>query len=206
MRKLLLLTSFAILSTLSSPARAQFCPGAAPWVFDDVPAGDLFCTFITWAAEHGITQGCLIIDANHRLFCPNDAVTRSQMAAFVKRLGDVRVEAVATGPGLTGGPITSVGTINLASTQLLPTTACANNQIPRWNGSAWACGSDANSGGTVTSVASGTGLTGGPVTTSGTLSIATGYSCRRAARMGRWRRATAATRGRARATRAAAVP
>ena len=175
MRKLLLLTSFAILATLASPARAQFCPGAAPWVFDDVPAGDLFCTFITWAAEHGITQGCLIIDANHRLFCPNDAVTRSQMAAFVKRLGDVRVEAVATGPGLTGGPITSVGTINLASTQLLPTTACANNQIPRWNGSAWACGSDANSGGTVTSVGSGTGLTGGPVTTSGTLSIATAY-------------------------------
>ena len=175
MRKLLLLTSFAILAILSNPARAQFCPGAAPWVFDDVPAGDFFCSFITWAAERGITQGCLIIDANHRLFCPNDAVTRSQMAAFVKRLGDVRVEAVDTGPGLTGGPITSVGTINLASTQLLPTTACANNQIPRWNGSVWACGSDANSGGTVTSVGSGTGLTGGPVTSSGALSIATGY-------------------------------
>ena len=175
MRKLLLLTSFAILATLSSPARAQFCPGAAPWVFDDVPAGDLFCEFITWAAERGITQGCLIIDANHRLFCPTDAVTRSQMAAFVKRLGDVRVEAVATGPGLTGGPITSVGTINLATTQLLPTTSCANNQIARWNGSAWACSSDANSGGTVTSVGSGTGLAGGPITASGTLSLLTGY-------------------------------
>ena len=97
------------------------------------------------------------------------------MAAFVKRLGDVRVEAVATGPGLTGGPITSVGTINLATTQLLPTTSCANNQIARWNGSAWACSSDANSGGTVTSVGSGTGLAGGPITASGTLSLLTGY-------------------------------
>lgn len=175
MRRTLLLASFALFTSFSQPARAQFCPGAAPWVFDDVPAGDLFCTYITWAAQNGITQGCLIIDANHRLYCPNDAVTRSQMAAFVNRLGNVRVEAVGTGPGLTGGPITGIGTINLAATNLLPTVACANNQIARWNGSAWACSTDANSGGTVTSVGSGTGLSGGPITTSGSLSIAAGY-------------------------------
>ncbi|MFO1305471.1 MAG: tail fiber domain-containing protein [Burkholderiales bacterium] len=85
------------------------------------------------------------------------------------------VTSVATGAGLTGGPITSSGTIGLATTQLLPTVACSASQIAKWNGSAWICAADANSGGTVTSVASGTGLTGGPVTSSGTLSIASAY-------------------------------
>jgi len=36
------------------------------------------------------------------------------------------------------------------------------------------CGSDADSGGTVTSIGTGSGLTGGPITTTGTISIATG--------------------------------
>ncbi len=53
------------------------------------------------------------------------------------------VTNVATGAGLTGGPITTSGTIGLAATQLLPTTACAANQIAKWNGSAWACAADA---------------------------------------------------------------
>ena len=175
MRRLLLLVTVAMLAILSTSARAQFCPGAAPWVFDDVPAGDLFCGYITWAAQNGITLGCAVIDANHRLYCPGDPVRRDQMAALLNRLGNVRVEAVGTGPGLTGGPITGIGTINLAATNLLPTTACATNQIPKWNGSAWTCSADANSGGTVTSVGSGTGLSGGPITSTGTLSIATGY-------------------------------
>ncbi|MFO1313634.1 MAG: tail fiber domain-containing protein [Burkholderiales bacterium] len=175
MRKLLLLMVVAIFASVTQPARAQFCPGVSPWVFDDVPASDPFCGYITWMAQNGISLGCQVIDANHRLYCPSGTVTRAAMAAFMNRLGNVRVEAVGTGPGLTGGPITGIGTINLATTQLLPTTACANGQIARWNGSAWACSTDANSGGTVTSVGSGTGLSGGPITASGTLSIAAGY-------------------------------
>ncbi len=53
------------------------------------------------------------------------------------------VTSVATGAGLTGGPISTTGTINLAATQLLPTTACAPTQIAKWNGSAWLCAADA---------------------------------------------------------------
>jgi hypothetical protein len=173
MRKPLLLAALLLL-LCTSPARAQFCPGVSPWVFDDVLASDPFCGFVTWMADNGITLGCQTIDANHRLYCPAQNVSRLQMAAFMKRLGDVRVEAVDTGPGLLGGPITSVGTITLAPTQLLPTAACTNNQVPRWNGSAWACAT-LPAGGSVTSVASGTGLAGGPITTTGTLSVATSY-------------------------------
>ncbi len=82
------------------------------------------------------------------------------------------VTSVGTGPGLSGGPITTAGTINLAATNLLPTVACATNQVPKWNGSAWTCAADTNSGGTVTSVATGSGLTGGPITGSGTINLA----------------------------------
>ncbi|MFO1311183.1 MAG: hypothetical protein U1F41_03865 [Burkholderiales bacterium] len=180
MRKPLLLAAF-LLICVASPARAQFCPGVSPWVFDDVLASDPFCGFITWMADNGITLGCVTIDANHRLYCPNDNVTRKQMAAFMNRLGNVRVEAVDTGPGLTGGPITNVGTINLATTQLLPTTACTNNQIARWNGSAWACSTDANSGGTVTSLTQGSGilLNPSPIVATGTIAADTAYLQRR---------------------------
>ncbi|TAG46745.1 MAG: hypothetical protein EAZ30_11930 [Betaproteobacteria bacterium] len=53
--------------------------------------------------------------------------------------GGGTVTGILTGPGLTGGPISGAGTINLASTQLLPTTACATDQIAKWSGSAWVC-------------------------------------------------------------------
>jgi hypothetical protein len=58
----------------------------------------------------------------------------------------------------------------------LGTTGCVAGEVWKWNGTAWNCDPDAdtNSGGTVTSVGSGAGLTGGPVTGSGTLSIASG--------------------------------
>lgn len=54
-----------------------------------------------------MTLGCVTIDVNHRLYCPNDSVTRKQMAAFLSRLGDA----------------------------LLPLT-CATGQILKWNGTA----------------------------------------------------------------------
>ena len=52
------------------------------------------------------------------------------------------VTSIATGSGLSGGPITGSGTISLAATQMLPAVQCALNQIPKWNGSAWTCAAD----------------------------------------------------------------
>ena len=69
----------------------------------------------------------------------------------------------AAGSGLTGGG--SSGTLNLALTN-----TCAANQVLQWSGSTWAC---ATISGTVTSVGTGLGLKGGPITTSGTLTIDT---------------------------------
>jgi hypothetical protein len=86
MRKLLVML-FAATTAFAGAARGQFCPGAAPYVFTDVLAGDAFCGYITWMAQTGVTAGCQVIDANNRLYCPDDFVTRKQMAAFMSRLG-----------------------------------------------------------------------------------------------------------------------
>lgn len=51
--------------------------------FQDVPAGHLFSADIEWLAAEGITRGCNP-PANSR-FCPDDQVTRGQMAAFLVR-------------------------------------------------------------------------------------------------------------------------
>lgn len=123
--------------------------------------------------------------------------------------GNGTVTSVATGAGLSGGPITSSGTLSIATggvtntmlanpsltvssgtgltgggsvalggtTTLSLITSCVSGQLLKWNGSAWACSADANSGGTVTSVglsapASDFVVSGSPVTGSGTLTLA----------------------------------
>jgi len=83
--------------------------------------------------------------------------------------GTITGVTTATGSGLTGGGTS--GTLNLS---LL--SSCTANQILKWNGKAWTCAADANSGGTVKSVAliapaSDFTVTGSPITGSGTLAL-----------------------------------
>ena len=51
--------------------------------FTDVPDTNTFHADIEWLAEEGITKGCNP-PVNDK-FCPNDNVTRGQMAAFLVR-------------------------------------------------------------------------------------------------------------------------
>src|ERR1700680_235111 len=83
MRSFALLLGVA-LSFLTTSAAAQNCDG-----FTDVLASDIFCTDITWVKSKAITQGC---GGGGTKYCPNDFVTREQMAAFLHRLGDVTVQ------------------------------------------------------------------------------------------------------------------
>lgn len=55
--------------------------------FDDVPPANIFHDDIAAIAHAGVTTGC-----GPSIFCPDDYVTREQMAAFLNRLG-------ALGPG-----------------------------------------------------------------------------------------------------------
>jgi hypothetical protein len=86
------------------------------------------------------------------------------------------VTSVTAGTGLAGGPITTTGALSLASSYQLP-QSCANGQVPKSNGAGgWACAPDltgtSGSSGTVTSVATGAGLTGGPITGTGSIGLA----------------------------------
>lgn len=51
--------------------------------FTDVPSSNVFHDDISWLADNGITRGCNP-PANTE-FCPEDPVTRQQMAAFMRR-------------------------------------------------------------------------------------------------------------------------
>ncbi|UOF01335.1 hypothetical protein MNR06_00005 [Bdellovibrio reynosensis] len=51
-------------------------------------------------------------------------------------------------------------------------TAPTSGQVLKFNGTSWAPAADSNTGGTVTNIATGTGLSGGPITTTGTISLA----------------------------------
>ncbi|HVM45571.1 MAG TPA: hypothetical protein VM582_06510, partial [Candidatus Thermoplasmatota archaeon] len=88
------------------------------------------------------------------------------------------VTSVGSGFGLTGGPITSAGTLSVdaSAIQRRVTGSCPvgmSIRVIAQDGTV-VCQPDANSGGTVTQVATGSGLTGGPITSTGTISIATG--------------------------------
>jgi hypothetical protein len=57
--------------------------------FSDVPDSHTFHNAIDWLADNGITVGCNP-PANDR-YCPDDFVTRGEMAAFMKRLAERQV-------------------------------------------------------------------------------------------------------------------
>ncbi len=62
--------------------------------FADVPGSHIFHGDISWLADNDVTRGCNP-PVNDR-FCPDDNVTRGQMAAFMRRLAEGRVVAART--------------------------------------------------------------------------------------------------------------
>lgn len=102
--------------------------------------------------------------------------------------GKGSVTSVSTGAGLTGGPITTSGTISIPSAGV-SNSMLANSSITVKAGSGLSGGGSValggtvtltnaapSSGGTVTSVSSGTGIIGGPITNTGTLSLDTSFT------------------------------
>jgi hypothetical protein len=76
--------------------------------------------------------------------------------------GTISAVNTAAGSGLVGGATSGAANLSLLNT-------CGFAQVLQWNGGGWVCAFVG--GGTVTSVGSGLGLTGGPITNSGTLAI-----------------------------------
>jgi len=107
-------------------ASVLLLPGLAVAVspFVDVVPGKFYETPVNWAFNNHITTGK---DATH--FDPNGAVTRGESVTFLKRYDDNIVQPAITGLGNTVGK--SLGQLT-----------CGTNQIPKFDGTNWACGND----------------------------------------------------------------
>lgn len=71
---------------LAASALATFAPAAFALCsgFTDVDGAPPFCPAVDWLRNRAITLGC----TSSTLYCPNNPVTRLQMAAFMNRLGN----------------------------------------------------------------------------------------------------------------------
>lgn len=70
--------AFTTCALASASALAAPCAG-----FVDVDDTSPFCISVQWIKNRAITTGCLVPNS----YCPNDAVSRLAMAAFLARLG-----------------------------------------------------------------------------------------------------------------------
>ncbi len=103
--KSLLVGSVATVAfALSGTAAAQACAG-----FSDVLASSSFCPNVEWLKNRGVTTGC----GAGTTYCPNDSVTRLQMAIFMNRLGTALTPVVLT-PGTA-----AASAVNLAAPVVL---------------------------------------------------------------------------------------
>ena len=73
--------------------------------FKDVPNDNIFHEDIAWLADNNVTKGCN--PPANDMFCPDDEVTRQQMAAFMKRLATGQVVDAAALQGHTAQDLTS---------------------------------------------------------------------------------------------------
>lgn len=102
-----------------------------------------------------------------------DSNTATGTFSCVAEVGDISSIVFTAGGGMSSsGTTTSSGAATVGLN-----TGCSTNQILKWNGTAWACAADADtgaSGGDITSVVAGTGLTGGATSGAATLDIGCG--------------------------------
>ena len=88
--------------------------------FTDIPGGAIYCNQVQWLNNRGITLGCTPTQ-----YCPNDTVTRAQMALFMNRLGNAMEPLVGELQG-------NSGALSLDSNPIVcPTAAIAAANYPR---------------------------------------------------------------------------
>lgn len=103
--------------------------------FRDVPADNVHHAAISWLADQGVTSGC---NASGDLYCPEDPVTRAQMATFLKRFsenGTTDSGATADG-GVPAGAIVMLPAGQPCPSGFSAVSSLNNGSFPRgWNSS-----------------------------------------------------------------------
>jgi hypothetical protein len=82
MRAWKVVAGFTFWMTASGAAVAAPCAGFTD--VDDADVGASFCQNVEWLKNRQVTLGCPGVN----VYCPNDPVSRLQMAAFMNRLGN----------------------------------------------------------------------------------------------------------------------
>jgi hypothetical protein len=136
---------------------------------DVVVASGLFTVALDFGASFGGSKRWLDVSvrpgASAGTYTP--IVPRQEVASAPSAL----FSAAAPWAGVSSKP---AGFADNVDDDVLGGLACGGGQVAKWNGSTWACAADAVNAGTVTSVGAGAGLTGGPITSAGTLSVSFG--------------------------------
>ncbi|WP_216635864.1 beta strand repeat-containing protein [Bdellovibrio bacteriovorus] len=123
-------------------------------------------TAVTAGSYGSVTQvGTFTVDAQGRLTSASNTAIAFPVTSVATKTGAVTLD---------------YGDINSAASKYLTyrpnNVACTDGQTLKWitANSRWECANDTDtsSGGTVTNIGTGTGLTGGPISTTGTISLA----------------------------------
>jgi hypothetical protein len=115
--------------------------GLAQQTFQDVPPSNPFFPFIEELVDLGITTGCIVTPP---LYCPNDPVTRAQMAAFIIKALDT-VPTGSAGPPGPPGPTGPPGPPQVVSPHTVPAFSFSEFELTNDNTSQ-AYNSDINTG------------------------------------------------------------
>ncbi len=136
---------------------------------DVVVAGGLFTVALDFGASFAGSRRWLDVSVRpgasagtYTPIVPRQELTSTPTALF---------SAAAPWTGVSGKP---AGFADDTDDDALGGLTCAAGEVAKWNGNGWACAVDSVNPGTVTSVAAGAGLAGGPITSTGTLSVAFG--------------------------------
>lgn len=97
----------------------------ATHTFTDVPNDHTFHGDITWLADADVTRGCN--PPTNSRYCPNDLVTRGQMAAFIKRLAENRVVDAASLEGMSLDDVLASGSRTIINGDSCSFTSCPNH-------------------------------------------------------------------------------
>jgi hypothetical protein len=105
-RHLVFLLSAVVVLVVAIPLAVS----AATSMFADVPDDHIFVDDINWMKTAGVTQGC----GDGTNYCPQDDVTRGQMAAFMHRLATGRsVDAGTLGGKVPGDYVSGTEWVSL---------------------------------------------------------------------------------------------